>query len=282
MLREVWILEKKSGRNLYNRAYTVAVSDPDLLTSFLTALYRFAEELSSESEEEETRRPRGIESVEMGGMKWVYIEDVSLLYICASELTDNTSEIRAQLNIIRISFNEMFEAVKNPEFGDVWDGNVSQFDRFTDKIDELANDWKKVKKVTNAAELMDVLEVYQQLFHLLARVTPSIVKGKEKMLDQKMEHLKEVLPAAFKNVKYGEHGWDLLTIDVFHQDIKEEDLHSGLHQMLRYYLDLLTDIFKVNMKEIISRLVFPYLKQDWDRIRKLNLDSSLIQLLLIP
>ncbi|MHA1143197.1 MAG: hypothetical protein ACTSRW_00495 [Candidatus Helarchaeota archaeon] len=280
MIREVWILDLKSGRNIFNRAYAKAVSDPDLLTSFLTALYRFAEEISC-SPDQKAREFKAIESIEMGGLKWVYIEDPNLLFITAAEMDDSSNEIRAQLNVIKTNFNDKFEFVLDPEFSDNWDGNTSQFEVFTEKMDELYQDWKKAQKITKAAELMDVIEVYQQLLHLLSKVTHTIVKGREKILDQKMETIKQLLPKSFKNVNYTEKGWDLLTLNVFQQDIKEHELRKGLSQIFRFYVDLMREIFKDQMKEIVSKLAFPYLKKDWDRIRKLDLDKEFIQTLLI-
>ena len=129
---------------------------------------------------------------------------------------------------------------------------------------------------------MDVLEVYQQIFHLLSKTTRSISIGREKFLDQKMLMLKEVLPSSLKNARYSEFGWDLLSINVFDNDVKEEELRDGLQKILRYYCELLQEVFgKELFLKILSSLVFPYLKRDWDRIHKLKMDKLLIHLFLI-
>ena len=77
---------------MFNRSYGTTTTDPDLLTSFLSALYRFSEEVSS--------RHKGIESIEMGGLKWAYNDKDNLLFIAAADKEDDTSDIRAQVNII--------------------------------------------------------------------------------------------------------------------------------------------------------------------------------------
>ncbi|MFX1451730.1 MAG: hypothetical protein ACFFCM_12855 [Promethearchaeota archaeon] len=272
ILQEFWIVEKKSGRCMFNRSYGSTSTDPDLLTSFLSALYRFSEEVST--------RQKGIESVEMGGLKWAYIDQDNLLYIAAAEKQDKSSDIRAQVNVIRINFTEKYPECKEDGFSEKWDGNITKFDVFVEKIDELTDHWKRLKKVTDAAEIMDILEVFQQIFNRFAKIIPTIKKGKEK-LDQKMRTLKEVLPQSFHDIGYSDTGWDLLTVNVFQQDINEQELRTSLITMLRYYMDLLQEIFTDQMPQIIRSLVFPYLRSDWSRISNLKLDKVFVDLFLI-
>ena len=245
-----------------------------MLSSFLSALYSLSEEVSGESKE-------GIESVEMGGLKWVYTEVKNLLFISAADKTDSTEVIRAQINTIKNKFIEQYSFVDLDGFCDEFDGNVSQFDDFEGYLIELTEDWKKVDKVTNAAELMDMIEVFQQFFHLLSKTAPSI-KGREQLLDKKMQLLKEVLPPSMENARYGEYGWDLLGINVFEQDIKETELRDGLYRILRFYCELLQDVFgKELFLNIVSNIIFPYIRKDWDRITKLKLDKIVIGLFLV-
>ena len=256
---------------MFNRSYGNTSTDPDLLTSFLSALYRFSEEVSS--------KHKGIESIEMGGLKWTYNDKDSLLFIAAADKEDETSEIRAQVNIIRINFKKEFPVCFEEDFNDKWDGNISRYDIFAKTMDELVDHWKELEKVTNAAEMMDILEVFQQVFNRLSKIIPSIKKGREKF-DEKMMNLKEVLPKSFEDITYTQSGWDLLTINVFHQDINENELRFGLKAMLRFYLDLLEDIFKDEMPNIIRRLIFPYMRQDWSRISNLRLGEIFVDLFL--
>ncbi|MHA1382522.1 MAG: hypothetical protein ACTSR3_02070 [Candidatus Helarchaeota archaeon] len=273
IIQDFWIVEKKSGRCMFNRSYGNTTTDPDLLTSFLSALYRFSEEVST--------RHKGIESIEMGGLKWAYIDKDNLLFIAAADKDDKTSDMRSQVNIIRINFIKEFPECNDEKFNEKWDGNISRYDPFAETIDELINSWKELEKVTNAAEMMDILEVFQQIFTRLSKIIPTIKKDGRKKLDEKMLHLKEVLPKSFEDITYSEAGWDLLTINVFHQDINEYELRIGLRAMLRYYLDILEDIFKDKMPQIIRSLIFPYLRSDWNRISKLKLGDIFVDLFLI-
>ncbi|MHA1378863.1 MAG: hypothetical protein ACTSRG_10820 [Candidatus Helarchaeota archaeon] len=273
MLQDFWIVEKKSGRCLFNKSYGDTTTDPDLLTSFLSALYRFSEEVST--------RHKGIESIEMGGLKWAYNDKDNLLFIVTAEKDDNTSDMRSQVNIMRINFLEQFPECAEENFSETFDGNITRFDKFATIVDELIHSWRELEKVTNAAEMMDILEVYQQVFDRLSKIIPTIKNKGRKKINDKMLHLKEVLPKSFENISYSETGWDFLTINVFHQDINEEELRIGLRAMLRYYFDILLDIFKEKMPEIIRSLLFPYLRSDWNRISKLKLDEIFIDLFLI-
>ncbi|NVM02405.1 MAG: hypothetical protein HWN67_08710 [Candidatus Helarchaeota archaeon] len=271
ILQEFWIVEKKSGRCMFNRSYGDVATDPDLLTSFLSALYRFSEEVST--------KQQGIESVEMGGLKWVYIDKDNLLYIAAAEKIDKTSNIRSQVNVVRINFTKKYPESKEDDFSEKWDGNITKFEVFTEKIDELTDHWKKLEKVTDAAELMDILEVFQHIFNRLSKIIHTIKKGREQ-LDEKMRHLKEVLPESFQKISYSDSGWDLLTMNVFQRDINDQELIKGLSTMLKYYMDLLQEIFKEKMPQIVRSLIFPYLRSDWGRISNLKLDKLLIDLFL--
>ena len=274
ILKEIWILEKLGGRCIFTKSYSALDTDPDLLSSFLSALYSLSEEVSGESNE-------GIESIEMGGQKWVYTEINNLLFICASDKKDSTQVIRAQINTIKNKFVEQFPFVDKDTFCQEFDGNVSQFDDFEGFLIELTEDWKKVDKVTSAAELMDMIEVFQQFFHLLSKTAPSI-KGREKYLDEKMLYLKEVLPPSLAKARYSEFGWDLLGINVFEQDIKEDELRDGLYKILRFYCELLQEVFgKELFLNVVSNIIFPYIRKDWDRIKKLHLDKVVIGLFLI-
>ena len=277
-IQELWILEKQGGRCIFNKSYSTLTTDADLLSSFLSALYSISEELSSDNSE---GPGGGIESIEMGGLKWVYIEVKNLLIICAAQKSDETEIIRAKVNTIKNKFVEMYPQTDEDGFCDSFDGNVSRFDDFEGPLIELTEDWKKVAKVTSAAELMDLIEVYQQVFHLLAKTTHSISKGKDEFLDKKMVKLKEVLPPSLSNIKYTNFGWDLLGINVFQQDVSESEIREGLFNILRFYCDLLIEVFKGDLfLKIISKLIFPYLKKDWDRIQKIKLDKEFIHLFL--
>ena len=216
----------------------------------------------------------------MGGLKWAYIDIDNFLFIAAADKDDDTSDIRAQVNIIRINFIKKYPECSDKDFNDKWNGNISQYDSFADIMDELVTHWRELEKVTDAAKMMDILEVFQQIFNRLSKILPSIKKGR-KNFDEKMLHLKQGLPKSFENVSYSQSGWDLLTINVFHQDIDENELIYGLKAMLRFYVDLLNDIFKDEMPNIVRRLVFPYLRQDWSRISKLKLDEILVDLFLM-
>ncbi|MHA1784965.1 MAG: hypothetical protein ACTSVY_05535 [Candidatus Helarchaeota archaeon] len=274
MIKELWILEKMGGRCIFTKSYSDLETDPDLLSSFLSALYTFSEEVSGES-------GKGIESIEMGGFKWVYIEVKNLLFICAATKSDATDMIKAKINTIKNKFIEMHPDVDQDDFHDKFDGNVSQFEDFEAPLIELTEDWKKVDKVTSAAELMDIIEVFQQLFHFLSKTAHSI-KGRENFLDKKMLLLKEVLPQSLSDATYGEFGWDLLGINVFKHDIDEKEFREGLYKILRFYCEVLLEVFgKEIYLKIASNLIFPYIKKDWERIKKLRLDEIIINLFLV-
>ncbi|MHA1267046.1 MAG: hypothetical protein ACTSRS_17540 [Candidatus Helarchaeota archaeon] len=271
MFRDIWIIEKVGGRCLFNRSYGALKLDPDLLSSFLTGLNSF-----SEAELGDT----GIESIEMGNLKWVYINwEGRLLIVGAADKSDNTLTLLHQLEIISKTFIEQFGIHEN-YFQD-WSGNVTQFDQFTPKLDELINSWKAVSKVTDIAKFMNLLEVYQQILHAFAKVLPAIKPEGRKKLTEKMNALKTKLPPIFHNISYGKIGWDILSIDVTAPECSEEVLRDGLQYILRTYVSEMKAIFKEDLFfEIAKKLVYPKLLADWLRIRELEIDHFLLKIFL--
>ncbi len=93
MIRDIWIVEKAGGRCLFHNSYGTLELDADLLSSFLTGVNAF-----SEAELGDT----GIESIEMGNMKWVYKNwEGKLLLVAAADKSDETPALHHQVNVIQ-------------------------------------------------------------------------------------------------------------------------------------------------------------------------------------
>lgn len=272
MLRDIWVIEKIGGRCLYNKSYGALKLDPDLLSSFLTGLNSFSEAELGDS---------GIESIEMGNMKWVYINwKGKLLVVAAADKTDNTLALHHQLDIICKSFIEQYSI--DDSFFKKWTGNVTQFEKFSPRLDELVTSWKAVSKVTDIATFMNLLEVYQQILHAFAKVLPAIKPEGRERLTQKMNNIKPKLSPLFQNILFSpKNGWDILAIDVTASECSEELLRDGLQYVLKSFINEMKVIFKEDLFfEIAKKLVYPRLLQDWLRIRELEIDQFLLTIFL--
>ena len=77
----------------------------DLVSGLLTALNQFTI----------VEFKQGIESIEMGGLRWVYIQDkdTNLLFIGADSKQVSAEILRARLDVIRHTFIDQYANDKN-------------------------------------------------------------------------------------------------------------------------------------------------------------------------
>ncbi|NVM28868.1 MAG: hypothetical protein HWN65_08490 [Candidatus Helarchaeota archaeon] len=273
MFRDIWIIEKLGGRCLYHRSYGAMKLDPDLLSSFLTGLNAF-----SEAELGDT----GIESIEMGNMKWVYINwRGQVLAVAAADKQDDATSLNHQLHTICTLFLGQFGIDEDENYFRKWGGNVTAFDQFSPKLEELMQSWEAVSKVTDIAKFMNLLEVYQQIFHAFAKVLPSIKPEGQVKLANKMNALIEKLPIVFQNISYGKTGWDILSVLITASNCTEKILRDGLQFVLESFINEMKAIFKEELFfEIAKKLVYPKILADWVRIRELEIDNFLLKIFL--
>jgi len=124
----IWVLDSESGITLLYKAYMDLPIDEDLISGLLAALNQFT---TYELKE-------GIESIEMGGLRWSYLEekDANLLFVATSEKNISSNMLKARLNIIKHSFIEQFVSDNRDEWKSLWKGNTEHFSPFKDTIDE--------------------------------------------------------------------------------------------------------------------------------------------------
>lgn len=96
----VWVLDSESGITLLYKSYLDLSLDEDLISGLLAALNQFTVFELHE----------GIESIEMGGLRWVYLDekDLNLLFIGASEKIVNSDMLKARLNVIKQAFIQQY------------------------------------------------------------------------------------------------------------------------------------------------------------------------------
>jgi len=246
----IFIIEKGSGRVLFSKQFGKIRIDENLLSGFLTALYGFAM-----GELKET----GIENIDMGGIRWVYLDEKEILYISASEKEDSPEMLKSQLISIGDAFSEYFNIESN--FSELnWDGNVHLFTPFNEILQQSINDWEKAKSVQNAAVLMDLLDVYQSIITALGT---SVNLGPEYSLN--------IWEMAFEK----ESGsWDVQTL----AELDGTEFRERLKNILQNFIVLIKQTLDNEQlyKSIIRSHIYPILKNDWKRIRVLDVDEFLI------
>jgi len=185
----IWILDSDSGVTLLYKSYMDLPINEDLVSGLLTALNQFTI----------MEFKQGLESIDMGGLRWVYImhKESNLLFIAAGPKDVNAEMLRARLNVIKQSFTQEYFA-EDEQLKEKWDGNVEKYDPFKKVIDQFYTDWLAAENVSNIAEFVDILGIFQQLFF-------DILGTLNKIPEQSREFLYDRIDAMFENYKTNEY-----------------------------------------------------------------------------
>ena len=167
----IWVMESDSGITLVYKPYMDFPVNEDLVSGLLTALNQFTL----------VEFKQGIESIEMGGLRWVYIsdKDTNLLFIAADAKDVTAETLRARLDVIRHTFIQQY-AHEGNRWGSKWAGNVEIYKPFENVIDEYYTQWKQAERITTVAEFFDILGIYQQILNLVINVIEGHLSKKKK------------------------------------------------------------------------------------------------------
>lgn len=155
-MKHLWIIELKSSVLLFYHNYTgEQMLNEYIISGLLGALNSF-----SESELPD----QGLESIDMGNLRWVYLKDIdkNLLLVAAGAKTENAGLMTARLDVIRKMFIKEYKIV--PEFWRKGPIETSQFEKFGPLMRTLQEQWQKADTVTDMGIIFDVLGIYQQIF----------------------------------------------------------------------------------------------------------------------
>ncbi|MCK4287085.1 MAG: hypothetical protein KAX18_12825, partial [Candidatus Lokiarchaeota archaeon] len=164
-------MESDSGITLVYKPYMNFPVNEDLVSGLLTALNQFTI----------VEFKQGIDSIEMGGLRWVYIadKDTNLLFIGADSREVRGETLRARLDVIRHTFIQQYAGDKARWQGK-WTGNVEVYRPFEKVIDEYYTQWKQAERVATVAEFFDILGIFQQILNLIINVIEGHFSVKKK------------------------------------------------------------------------------------------------------
>jgi len=272
-------MDGSSGVTLLYKPYMDFSIDEDLVSGLLTALNQFTI----------VEFDQGIESIEMGGLRWVYLSDkMSNLLFIAADTKDVTSDlIRARLDIIRQAFIE--EYVRSKEYWkDHWFGSTDAFHPFKDVITEYYTQWKQAEAIKGVAEFFDILGIFQQLLNLLQNV----IEGH--FSDEKKEMVYSAIEEMFENYSNSEYykahpelssidfhrktGINIVSINPMNCDmlVVERQIISLMRkvvQLIREQVGLIS-----SMSFFVQEKIYEYLLSNLSLLKELNLDVFLLQL----
>lgn len=256
--------------------------DEDLVSGLLTALNQFTK----------MEFKQGIDSVDMGGLKWVYLEDkeTSLLFIAADSKDVNSNILKGRLNVIKQEFLLRFVKDKT-QWNNLWKGNVKIFDSFRDLIDEYYSQWKQVEKISTLAEYFDILGIFQQILNLIFNIIEGHISGvaKEAILSH-IEHLFEYYSKHEIMKKEPELNKITFQRNVGINIININPGNSDMITVEKHIINIIENIIKKIKKEIgyiswlnffIKEKVLDYIISNISMLNEFNLLKFLMQLFLL-
>ncbi|MCP4764158.1 MAG: hypothetical protein GY870_20465 [archaeon] len=284
ILLHLWIIDRLSSTSVFYRNYSDGIKiDPDLVSGLLSALHNFSEI--------ELQHNQGIESILMGGLNWVYVDnkDINLLFICADDRRMDPNITKSRLEVIQNAFIQEFNiTVKN--WKEDYHGGINRFEKFYKTSDLLLEQWREAEKVTSSAELFDLLGIFQQIFNLYINIIKlnifnesykTIIKEikttiKNLLISEKINEDSEIY-----KISFDEHsGWNIFTVNPL--NIKD----AGL---LRKFLLLLTEqirdliakkLGKMLVLDSFNKEIFPFILNNWNLVQKLKIERNLLSIFL--
>jgi len=278
----IWIMESDSGITLVYKPFMDFPINEDLVSGLLTALNQFTI----------VEFKQGIDSIEMGGLRWVYIQDkeTNLLFIGADSRAVRGDILRARLDIIRVTFIQQYASEKNRWQGK-WAGNVEIYKPFEKVIDEFYTQWQQAERIGHIAEFFDILGIFQQILNLAMNVIEGHLSKKKKIvIYKKIEKMFENYTESdvvkenpeLRNITFErETGVNIIAIDPMSCDmyVAEKQIIS----LIRRIVEIIKNVegYFPSLKFFIEDNIFDYLISNFNLLNDLNLFMFLLKLFLI-
>ena len=274
-------MESDSGITLVYKPYMDFPVNEDLVSGLLTALNQFTI----------VEFKQGIEAIEMGGLRWVYIQDkeTNLLFIGADSKEVSADMLRARLDVIRNTFIQLYANNKHSWKGK-WTGNVELYKPFEEVIDEYYTQWKEAEKVTTLADFYNMLQICQQILNLVINIIEGHLNNrKKKRIYYKIEDNLE----KYENLEIMDNNPEISKITFERTTgfniMNINPMNSDINVIQRHILNLIKDIVDILKEEegfhqcltfFTEENIFDYLISNFSLINDLNLFTILLNLFL--
>ena len=275
-------MESDSGITLVYKPYMDFPVNEDLVSGLLTALNQFTI----------VEFKQGIDSIEMGGLRWVYILDkeTNLLFIAADTREVSGDTLRSRLDVIRHTFIQQYANEKN-RWGSKWAGNVEIYKPFENVIDEYYTQWKQAERITTVAEFFDMLGIFQQILNLVINVIEGHLSEKKKnRIYKKIEKMFQnysQLDIVKKNPELSsiifqrKTGINVININPMNCDMLI--VEKQIINLVKRLVEILKDEvgYYTSLKFFIEENIYDYLISNFSLLNDLNLFIFLIKLFLL-
>ena len=278
----IWILESDSGVKLLYKSFLKTNADEDIVSGFLTAFNQFSIVEFNQS----------IDSIEMGGLRWVYILEpkYNLLFVAANTKKMKSEILKTRLNVIKNAFTKEFDEVWEKK-GHNWDGNINIFLPFLQLIEDYYSQWEEVETLTQVADFFDILGVFQNIFIMLGKVIENrmYARSRKEVLNlvaekynifKKQEDYQKM--PELSNISFSKESWfNIIDINLIKCD--KEMVIRSLKYLLTQVVTVLKDVKGDNLclKYFREEDLYGYIFNNMDLLKDLNLNKFLLELLLL-
>lgn len=278
----IWILEGNSGVTLLFKSFTGFELNEYLVSGFITALNQFTIA--------EFKRP--IESIDMGGYKWIYIldEELNLLFVVADSKSSNSELLRARLTVIKQTFINKY-VTEEKVWGDKFDGNVEPYEPFKEVIESFYYQWEQAEDLSTLAEFFDFLGVFQQLLnlingiiekHLFYDVKLSIWEKIEDLFFDFLSNPDIIKNPELSKISFNRTiGFDIISINPSNCDFIDVEKHiiilfNRISKLLKEVVGFEGALILFSKEKIIE-----YIYNNLEFLKKLNLANYMFQIFLL-
>ncbi|MHA1612339.1 MAG: hypothetical protein ACTSVZ_02860 [Promethearchaeota archaeon] len=291
-MKYLWIIEKLSSKSMFYHEFAPDLPlDGILLSGLLSAMNSFSVGELGDS---------GIESIEMGGLQWVYFSNMetNLMLVAAGEKNCNSALLKARLQVIHDMFVQHFNVDK--KFWKEWRYEITQFYEFSKIVETLQQQWSKADQMMNVGAIFDIMGVFQQIFFCFIKIV------KDNFAGMKLHSVLKKLHA-YKNrleIWYEQQGLDdsyrvielfIPAIDLSKDEIVFNEAPAtnifGINP-IGLTNDVLTPLFYLVLRHFQTTLqselgeslwmlvakkeIMPQILEKWNFIKSLDLDKLLI------
>ncbi len=278
----IWILENNSGRTILFKSFLEFKRDEYLVSGLISALNQFTMS--------EFNDP--IESIDMGGLRWIYIQDLenNLLFVASDTKDINADVIRSRLNALKQAFMDDF-VINQSVFNENWSGDLDIFQPFIKIIESYYYQWTQAEKVDIYAEFVDILGVSQQIlniirrmlhYHILGEIQEIIYKGIEEVFEEFSQQQSALYNPELQKISFSrENGFNVVNLNPMNCDINI--LKSQILKLLEGVIRVIKKALgqDVSLHYFGKENLFKYILNNIILLKRLKLDVFLFDLLLI-
>jgi len=277
----IWVLDSESGTKLLYRSFLKTDADEDIMSGFLTAFHHFSMVEFKES----------LDSIEMGGLRWVYIEEekYQLLFVAADTKHTKTEFLKGRLIVIKNAFIKKYESIWKKKGN--WDGNINRFRPFVKEIEDYYNQWTEIESLNQVADFFDILGVFQKILIMLRNVIEHKMYSKSKrMVLNKIDLMFETFKAGedfknnpeLKNISFSKESWFNI-IDINLMKCDKDLVIDILKSILSHIINILKEIKGNNLcfKYFSEEHIYAYIFNNMRLLKDLNLDTFFFEQFLL-